>query len=422
MRSRTNGSSFIFTFLIFVQPIQMFKKYILFIFIISYSAILTGQELWKLNEVNGLPLRKGIPANSVIYSAQPETLVQSLSQIKKEHQGSLKLPLPDGTIGEFKVIYSPVYGKQTERDYPDIQTFSVYEISDPTITGRIGISHSGFYGTITDGSATYMIRPADKDMHQYAFYDLDKKLNSTGYFQKMICENPFAEGVHSEPLSPRSEVKYMRHFRVAISATSDFALEMQYSKEKMMAKTIEALNLLNHRYNIDFGIQIDLIDSTDRFFNMNPRTDYFHDRTLGLELLQQNQDFLDSLLNPATYDLAQVFTGACSDVGGVVWGRTCNNENKARGVSCYSDEDYFFTTFKHEMAHQFSGGHTFNSCEGSSQYDPESSYEPGAGSTILSYGSNCGSDNVGDRMDFFHSISILEVTDYAASLDRKSVV
>jgi hypothetical protein len=396
----------------------MFRQLFLLILFLFISSFSKSQDLWTPKADFVQTLRKGIPTDAKLYTVQPDLLTHSLAAIKAKKKGQLQFPMSDGSIHDFKVEYSPVYGIQTEKDYPDIQTFKIQEINDPGISGRIGISDFGFYGTLTSGSSTYMIRKASaSDENLYALYDLDKKLNSTGYYQKATCENPFAESEKNTPVATRSDVKYMRHFRVAISATSNFAQEMQYSTEKIMAKIIEALNLLDHRYNIDFGMQIDLIDSTDRFFNLNPRSDYFYNKTVGLDLLQQNQDFLDSLLSPTKYDLAQVFTGACSDVGGVVWGRACNDENKARGVSCYSDEDYFFTTFKHEMGHQFSGGHTFNSCQGSSQYDPESSYEPGAGSTILSYGANCGEDNVGDRMDFFHSINILEVTSYAASLE-----
>jgi len=206
----------------------------------------------------------------------------------------------------------------------------------------------------------------------------------------------------------------MRHYRLAISCTSGFAAIFGGSESAVMAKIVEAVNLLNLRYHVDFGFKLDLIDDDERFFNLSANTDYFVNQTKGLELLQQNQDFMDSLVSPDDYDLAQVFTKSCSDVGGVVWGRACDNNTKARGVSCRtSDEDYFFTTFKHEMGHQFNGGHTFNACNGSTQYDPESSYEPGAGSTILSYGNNCGDDNVGARKDYFHVINIIEMTNYA---------
>jgi len=79
--------------------------------------------------------------------------------------------------------------------------------------------------------------------------------------------------------------------------------------------------------------------------------------------LAQNQSFLRSKLNNNEYDFSQVWTTSCTDVGGVVSGRACDNSGKARGVSCGPrNVAYFLTTAKHEMGHQFSASHTFNRC------------------------------------------------------------
>ena len=49
----------------------------------------------------------------------------------------------------------------------------------------------------------------------------------------------------------------------------------------------------------------------------------------------------------------------------------------------------------HEMGHQFGATHTFNGtgCPGGA-YSASSSWEPGSGTTIMSYSSICGADNV----------------------------
>ena len=359
-----------------------------------------------------------LPANSKAYRADHSRIMSALKASATPGKESIiSLPVGvDGKMVDFYLNYDPVMGVSDRVSYSDIMTFSVSAVNNVAFTGRVGISKSGFYGTFEDDGRQIMLRHGEgMEKDKFFVYNLDTKL---ALLDRSLLHGCGTESIKNEikaetRLSLRNEEKRMRHFRIAISCTSGYASIVGGTAEKVMEKVVQTLNLTNFRYNLDFGIKLDLIDSTERFFNLEKAGDFFVKQSEGLELLQQNQDFLDSLISPDEYDLAQVFTKNCTDVGGVVWGRACDNNNKARGVSCRSDdEDYFFTTFKHEVGHQFDGGHTFNACNGSTQYDPNSSYEPGAGSTILSYGNNCGEDNVGERKDYFHVINIIEVTNF----------
>lgn len=362
-----------------------------------------------------------LPASAQFYHASFDKLNSILKAVNRSGEVTISLPIGEnGAEVKLAVLYDPIMSPGDRLKFSDIKTYAVHAIDNRPIVGRIGISKEGFYGIFDMDRRQVIIRHAtDRDL--YAVYNLNEKLAmmESEFLPGCGTETIASEMTHLTEISTRNEERRMRHFTIAISCTSGFAEKVGNTENQVMAKVVETLNLLNHRYNIDFGIRLDLMDNTSRLFNLNPQSDYFYNQTVGLDLLQQNQDFLDSLVDNSLYDLAQVFTKTCKDVGGVVWGRACNNEDKARGVSCRSnDEDYFFTTFKHEVGHQFSGGHTFNSCNGSTQYNPYSCFEPGAGSTILSYGNNCGSDNVGERVDYFHVGNIIEITGYAAELEN----
>jgi len=389
---------------------------ILLLSFLIFNSQIQGQQLWSSAPNAGL-IQKTLPEDSRVMQCNIIMLTQQLNLSKQNLSGILDLPMPDGSLATFKLTYSPVLGPHDAAQYPSIQTFSIEHIGNKKVTGRIGISLEGFYATYMVDGKTYMIRKIEKlEQPLYAIYNLDAKLIKSANDPSLFCGTDQQELVHTPELNKRSDVKHMHHYKLAISATSNFAKDLGFDTIKVLAKVVEAVNLLNAKYNIEFGIHFDMVDYGTRFFNFNPQTDYFKKRDQGLELLQQNQNFIDSLLTPDEYDISQLFTGNCIDVGGVVWGLACRNADKARGVSCRSnDDDYFFTTLKHEVGHQFTGGHTFNSCNGSSQYNPYSSFEPGAGSTILSYGNNCGTDNVGERSDFFHSINIQQIGNYNVS-------
>lgn len=359
-----------------------------------------------------------LPQDTRVFTTDIADLNDLLINSRVSPNKVISLPVgTDGSLETFFINYDPVMGPANQVKFSSIMTFRVNSTEGTGKSGRIGISRTGFYGIFEkDGEQTMLRHGNGTDNDKIFVYSLDRKMALIDPVSLGVC------GTHEEarpakeqgPISLRNEERRMRHFKLAIACTSGYAAIAGGTEESVMAKVVEAVNLLNLRYHIDFGFHMNLIDNNERLFNLSASTDYFVDQSKGLGLLGQNQDFLDSLLTPEDYDLAQVFTKNCTDVGGVVSGRACSNNSKARGVSCRSDdEDYFFTTFKHEMGHQFDGGHTFNACNGSTQYNPDSSYEPGAGSTILSYGNNCGDDNVGARKEYFHVINIIEMNRYA---------
>ena len=76
----------------------------------------------------------------------------------------------------------------------------------------------------------------------------------------------------------------------------------------------------------------------------------------------------------------------------------------------------FVSLVSHEIGHQFSARHSFNSttsgCSGNR--DSAGAYEPGSGSTIMGY-STCGSDNLQSFPDmYFHTGSLERIAAYSA--------
>ena len=114
------------------------------------------------------------------------------------------------------------------------------------------------------------------------------------------------------------------------------------------------------------------------------------------------------------YDIGHIFTLGClNNVGGLA--RTpcvCDADSKAAGTTCWSTTDLEFnitSIFCHEMAHQFSAPHTFNHCDRDNENLP-TGYEPGSGSTIMSYAGSCGAQNVqSGSNDYYHANTLMNM-------------
>ncbi|MEC7492024.1 MAG: proprotein convertase P-domain-containing protein, partial [Pseudomonadota bacterium] len=78
----------------------------------------------------------------------------------------------------------------------------------------------------------------------------------------------------------------------------------------------------------------------------------------------------------------------------------------------FFDVDYV----AHELGHQFAADHTWNGSNGGcgpQQRGPDSAYEPGSGSSIMSYAGLCGADNIASAVDaLFHHQSFDQIIGY----------
>lgn len=381
-----------------------------------------AQQVWAPIQLSQIPAgefkeMKFVPSRYQLYQVNASTIQQDLRQIVLNKEiGSIALPTPEGAMINFTATYSSVMQSGLERNHPEIRTFYIQGTKDKDIIGRIGYNTSGLFGVLSDHGREYILQQThDKSPYYFVYYSSDD-LDGQHLLHSSICPQDEAGQAISVPqnIDIRSDEKRMRHFRVAIACTSTFASDVGGTQQKVLEKIISVMNGVNLRYNRDMGMHFDLIDKDTILFNLDPDTDYFKNTTNGGGLLSQNQSFLNNKLTAAEYDFSQVWTTRCTDVGGVVSGRACENGTKARGVSCGPNNvSYFLTTVKHEMGHQFSASHTFNRCGESTQFASEGAYEPGSGSTIMAYPGACGSDNVqGYADDYFHVISIIQMTNF----------
>jgi subtilisin-like proprotein convertase family protein len=354
-----------------------------------------------------------------------------------DHPLKLELPLPDGELHQFKIYESPVMMPGIAARYPHIKSFAGYSTKDKSIKVRFLYSDLGFQAMFNTPTARYSIEPYAKNLTDVCIV-FDEKNQSLPEGYEFVC------GVHNDDdflniASPISGIELnediqnhiqangriaavetveVLEYKIAMAGVSEWVALHGGTVSGGMSAVNTVVNLLNSVFESEAAIRFVLIDNNDDLIYTDAFLDPYNDVTLGGGLLQQNQNNLDMVIGNNNYDVGHVMTIGCSDVGGVAGGTVCTSNGKGRGVTCqYSSNlnNIILRVTAHEVAHQFSAGHTWDNCPGILQQRASgSAFEPGSGSTIMSYAGSCGDQNVvfgGDT--YYHVGSLQQIYTYS---------
>lgn len=329
------------------------------------------------------------------------------SSAAKRASLQVSFPLPDGTLQYFYVWDAPVMEEALANKFPEIKSYSGRGIENPSVTMRMNIGPDGFHAILLTANGGSLIIPyafgqnnyyicyshADTDWQHLAPNALkcgvgDKEMG----FQNFDTRRPIELRDGGDEKNTE-----LRKYRFALSCTGEYGVAKGGSKAAVLSTLVTATNTINAILERDAGIRLMLIANNDLIVFTDPATDPYNNANNGGGLLRQNEEALNSILGLSGYDIGHVFTTGCSDVGGVVNGTACSSA-KGRGVTCHSSSNVVGVTLNiavHEVGHQFSAGHTYNNCPGlEGQLASGSAFEPGSGSTFLSYQRACSGSNI----------------------------
>ncbi len=215
--------------------------------------------------------------------------------------------------------------------------------------------------------------------------------------------------------------------RLAVAATGEYTQFVGGTVAAAQAAITTTINRVNAVYEHDLAIRMILVNAPNIIFT-DGTTDPYNNDCDGAEL-DINQATLDdpARLGAANYDLGHVMgrpagTGGVAGPGpcalGVDFGNGPQN-NHAQGCTGSANPvgDPFDIDFvAHEIGHQWGAPHTYNGATpGNCGPNRESTaaYEPGGGSTIMSYAGICGTDNIQQNSDaYFHGSSLETISGY----------
>jgi hypothetical protein len=348
----------------------------------------------------------------------------------------IQLPLPNGTIIDLTLVKDSVLPKKLAEKYPEINTYRVLS-NDKIFGGKVDISPSGFHAMLQmlNGEIIF-IDPTELSKSEYAIYNKstqiteDHRKHSCGLDTKQTANTEFdTSGLLSSPIiSSRETVQQsaielasrnqdsLKNYTIAIATTGEYSAKFGGSVGATMAAITTSLNRVNQILERDLGIHLNLAENNDLLINTDASSDPY-DKSTMLDLVLQNQEFIDNIIGNTNYDIGHLFTTSGGGLAAIA--SICNNDNKAKGASGITSPrgDSFDLDFvAHEIGHQLGATHTFNSTQGACSAETRtarSAFEPGSGSSIMSYAGYCGLDNIQSNTDaMYHIGSIQQIADY----------
>ncbi|MBK8623670.1 MAG: T9SS type A sorting domain-containing protein [Saprospiraceae bacterium] len=402
-----------------------FKQFLFFTLLILFSGFeVSAQTVWKETKISSFQTRsdarmENLPESYSAYTLSTEVLRQQLKNAEMVNQRSVntngtyvELPVPNGQPAMYHVVEQPVMEEGLMEKFPELKAYKGFLANRPETQIWFTFSPYGFSAAISDnGSVHYIDQLYQNDLETYIMYDV-KADKSNPYEGIPLCGVDITNQEKMVPFMPFSrnntEVE-TRTYRLAMACTGEWG-RVRVTVAKCLSDMNIMVTRLTQIYESELAIRFVLINDNDKLIFLDPDTDPYNGSDMGRVILPTNTGVLNDRVGVNSYDVGHVLS-RCFDVGGVAaLGSACQS-NKGNGVTCFNDMNFEYAVasiMAHEVGHQFDATHTMNSCAGSQEnVTPGTGYEPGSGSTIMSYGGLCGVDNVFSGSDpYFHVASL----------------
>lgn len=421
--------------------------------LLSISVIISRAQTTFFEPLPSAQARVAVPVLPGLRSFTPYRLKTTelrsyLSKAPLEFQRAgtplpMAIPLPDGTTETFALYESPVLAPAIAAKHPEIKTYTGKGTAHPTYTIRLSFTSSGFDAIIlgVSNDAVYYTKTSANPTDQlYATYFARDAKETTaqpfgtvgtgkcGTVAPTVDTKSDNNGARLRAVENNTGTT-LRTFRLALAATKEFTAKRGNSDVTAAYNAMVGyVNRMNAVYRTELSVAFTLVNDQSTIFTAANDGGYNNGDLSSM--LGKNQTVLDAAIGDAKYDIGHVLgNSGGSGEGLAVAPSACISGQKAMGASSFGDGSFapIFDdqTFSHEVGHQFSMSHTFNSsipvC---TTREAKTSVEPGAGTTIMSYGYTCSGSAGNDDYETptyqpilnFHTVSYEQAAKYISTL------
>lgn len=356
-----------------------------------------------------LSIAKAQTSGTTTFTWPKESRIQTQQELftRSHTEVSLDIPLPGNPV-QFS-IQSKSFIKQadgtSDRSY---QTFSGRNNQDHPVFGYF--DGDQIYLSYFQNGEIITISPGKEPDH-YTIGS-SKDLEAMGAIQCAVNNTPDVEvrrGGSSVPCQTQSYSSLT--YNLFVVCTGEWGQELGSISAARQA-IMNNVNALNALYTGEMNISFNLVMDDD-FIYTDPDSDPFD--PAGVNRAEQARQFFVDSVNVSAFDIGHVLhymdvpSGYISGSGVAYLPASCSAFYKGggwTGTSSPGNTGFNLKIFGHEIGHQLGAHHTFYGSEGNCTARQRSNghgFEPGSGSSLMSYEGNCGSHNLdGPRSPFLY--------------------
>jgi reprolysin-like metallo-peptidase family M12B/flagellar hook capping protein FlgD len=308
----------------------------------------------------------------------------------------IALPLPDGRLERFAVVESPILGSGLRAEHPEMKTYAAVGVDDASLHARLDDSARGLRAIVFTAEGVALLDPLtapDTVVSRWTRNDPD------GSFDCQV----FGSAGGSLVARPQSAGDVLKTLRFALLGTGQYTSTLG-GVAAATAEMLTSMNRLDAIFERDAAVRLEVVglmafpDST---------SDPYPSNTI-IDLVTANTNVAESVFGASSFDLAQVVSQAGGPwPSGASFESNLCTEDKGGSVVIGPDPSanwFMLKIMAHEIGHMLGATHTQDA---DCNREPDTAYEPGSGSTIMSYGGKCPPYDVVTWADpYFHSANI----------------
>ncbi|NNC45362.1 MAG: T9SS type A sorting domain-containing protein [Winogradskyella sp.] len=331
----------------------------------------------------------------------------------------LNLPYADGSLQTYQVLKASIMHEELQEAHPSIQSYIGRNTKRPSEIVRFSITSKGFSAIILNSPlGTQYIDGVTKDRQYYMAYAISDITDLEGEFTCLTEEQEFIDEFSRQNVSYRNaDDGQLREFRLALACTQEYSeyhidqagLQTATDTEKkdyILGVMVGIMTRVNAVFENDMSVTMTLIPNNTSIIFLQ---DNFLTNNSPSVLINESQQNIDSRIGNNNYDIGHMLCTAGSGLAATP--SVCSTSNKARAISgTFNIPEGLVheNIIRHEMGHQYGAFHTYNADDCANPATASTAYEPGGGTTVMSYAGICASaSNIINTNDlYFHQISL----------------
>ena len=401
-----------------------YLKASLFLIVLFTFSLTYGQQEdspWKLIMKKSVSQDKVLHKTSssikaTYYQLDLENFKSKLQNVPVRDSGArsnalLDFPNADGSMEVFTIMEYSVMDPVLQAKFPDIRSYVGYSLKNSSTVIYFSLSPDGLHTmTMSIDKGTEFINPYTTDSAYKAFSRRDIPV-SQNVFECDIMDDGllYRNGLNVDYTAVRNANDGKRRtFRLAVGTSIEYTNFHGGTVASALAAINTTMTRVNGIYDRELSVKMTLVANNDALISTTGNSLFSNTGNISA-----NTGVINGLIGVQNYDIGHSFT---TDSGGSAYlSSVCTNNKGAgtTGLANPSDDPFSVDYVSHEIGHQFGATHTFNgtadNCSGTNRTST-TAYEPGSGSTIMSYAGICSPQNVAtNSSDYFHQASLHQI-------------